>query len=163
MDRRTFVTVPLASTVLSALQTHAVAAPTRIDFKTNLPGPGSFPAKWICGSPSCMDNQDPPVQVHWYNEHTVFLRQNKAYSYEAPFMHLYFGNERILMLDQGFTQLSSDWRCARWWTIASTSGVIATGARRKIWNCCWLSAICIRTTSLRSTNSSIAQTRAPWG
>ena len=35
----------------------------------------------------------------------TFLRQNKAYSYEAPFMHLYFGNERILMLDQGFTTL----------------------------------------------------------
>ena len=28
--------------------------------------------------------QDPPVQVHWYNEHTAYLRQNKAYSYEAP-------------------------------------------------------------------------------
>ena len=56
-----------------------------------------------------MDNHDPPIQVHWYNEHTVFLRQNKAYSYEAPFMHLYFGNERMLMLDQGFTQLRTDW------------------------------------------------------
>ena len=56
-----------------------------------------------------MDNQDPPIQVHWYNEHTAFLRQNKAYSYEAPFLHLYFGNERILLLDQGFTQLRTDW------------------------------------------------------
>ena len=51
--------------------------------------------------------------MHWYNEHTVFMRQNKAYSYEAPFMHLYFGNERILMLDQGFTQLRSDWDLRR--------------------------------------------------
>ena len=56
-----------------------------------------------------MDNHDPPIQVHWYNEHTAFLRQNKAYSYEAPFMHLYFGNTRILLLDQGFTQLRTDW------------------------------------------------------
>lgn len=81
----------------------------QIDFRGHTPAAGTFPARWICGSPSCMDNQDPPVQVHWYNEHTVFMRQNKAYSYEAPFMHLYFGNDRILMLDQGYTTLRGDW------------------------------------------------------
>src|SRR3546814_7275107 len=54
----------------------------------------SFPKAWIHGSSSCMDNKDPPVQVHWYNPHTAILRQNKAYSYEAPFAPLYFGNER---------------------------------------------------------------------
>ena len=113
MDRRTFVAVPLAWTAVSAMRREAIAAPGPIDFTSQLPAPGSFPAKWICGSPSCMDNHDPPIQVHWYNEHTVFMRQNKAYSYEAPFMHLYFGNDRILMLDQGFTQLRSDWDLRR--------------------------------------------------
>jgi glyoxylase-like metal-dependent hydrolase (beta-lactamase superfamily II) len=86
----------------------AGAAPV-IDFKSNLPAKGNLPERWICGSPSAMDNQDPPIQVNWYNEHTVFMRQNKAYSYEAPFMHLYFGNERILLIDEGYTQLRSDW------------------------------------------------------
>ena len=81
----------------------------RIDFTSHVPAAGSWPEKWICGSASCMDNHDPAVQVHWYNEHTAFLRQNKAYSYEAPFMHLYFGNERVLMIDQGYTQLRKDW------------------------------------------------------
>ncbi len=109
MNRRTFVAVPIASTVLSALQTRASASSGPIDFTSHVPAPGTFPDKWICGSASCMDNHDPPIQVHWYNEHTVFLRQNKTYSYEAPFMHLYFGNERMLMLDQGFTQLRTDW------------------------------------------------------
>src|SRR3546814_1102069 len=71
--------------------------------------PGSFPKAWIHGSSSCMDNKDPPVQVHWYNPHTAILRQNKAYSYEAPFAPLYFGNERILLLDEGFVQLRNDW------------------------------------------------------
>src|SRR5690349_9553103 len=100
MNRRAFVATPLALSVFSVLKSETVAAPGPVDFTSKVPASGSFPAKWICGSPSCMDNHDPPIQVHWYNEHTVFMRQNKAYSYEAPFMHLYFGNERILMLDQ---------------------------------------------------------------
>ncbi|HEY9126583.1 MAG TPA: hydrolase glyoxylase, partial [Acidobacteriaceae bacterium] len=127
MDRRRFLSISLASAVAPAAhammplsnepasvapadtETPDAVAAEKIDFTSNLPAAGSFPAKWICGSPSCMDNQDPPVQVHWYNEHTAFLRQNKAYSYEAPFLLLYFGNDRILFVDQGFTQLRTDW------------------------------------------------------
>jgi glyoxylase-like metal-dependent hydrolase (beta-lactamase superfamily II) len=109
MNRRTFVAAPLAAAALPALQSKAAGAPTHIDFTSHTPAAGSFPKKWICGSVSCMDNQDPPVQIHWYNDHTAILRQNKAYSYEAPFMYLYFGNRRIVLLDQGFTQLRSDW------------------------------------------------------
>lgn len=117
MDRRTFLSLPVASVLvptaqaLVAAQAESQSAPVaaQIDFTSSVPARGTFPAKWICGSPSAKHNLDPPVQVHWYNEHTAFLRQNKAYSYEAPFMHLYFGNERILMIDQGYTQLRSDW------------------------------------------------------
>ena len=122
LDRRTFLSLPVVSVVIpavaAAMAPQAEAADVLlapaiendpIDFKTNVPAPGSFPEKWICGSVSCMDNHDPPIQVNWYNEHTVFMRQNKAYSYEAPFMHLYFGNERILLVDQGYTQLRTDW------------------------------------------------------
>ncbi len=47
--------------------------------------------------------------MHWYNQHTAVLRQNKAYSYEAPFMMLYFGYRRVLMIDQGFTTLPNQW------------------------------------------------------
>jgi glyoxylase-like metal-dependent hydrolase (beta-lactamase superfamily II) len=116
MDRRTFLAMPVVSVVVPTVavvypEVHTRLAPAArtIDFKSNLPAHGTWPAKWICGSPSCMDNTDPPVQVHWYNEHTAYLRENKAYSYEAPFMHLYFGNERVLFLDQGFTQMRNDW------------------------------------------------------
>ncbi|HVU46584.1 MAG TPA: MBL fold metallo-hydrolase [Terracidiphilus sp.] len=117
MDRRTFLSLPVASFLVPTAQAMFTAQPeaqsvplaAQIDFTSNVPAPGTFPAKWICGSPSAKHNLDPAVQVHWYNEHTAFLRQNKAYSYEAPFMHLYFGNERILMIDQGYTQLRSDW------------------------------------------------------
>jgi len=123
LDRRTFLSLPVVSVVLPAVAaamapeaeamrvvpTAPVGANGPINFTAGVPAPGSFPARWICGSPSCMDNHDPPIQVHWYNEHTVFMRQNKAYSFEAPFLHLYFGNERILMIDQGYTQLRTDW------------------------------------------------------
>ena len=115
MDRRTFLTyqaaaaaVPAALTTFSET-TRAATSYDPIDFKSNLPAPGGFPDRWICGSESCMDNTDPPVQVHWYNEHTAILRQNKAYSYEAPFAPLYFGNERVLLLDEGFTTWRNDW------------------------------------------------------
>ena len=118
MDRRTFLSYPAAAAtaavVSSALSevanaAAAVARPAPIDFKSNLPAPGTFPDRWICGSPSCMDNMDPPVHVHWYKLHTAILRQNKAYSYEAPFAPLYFGNDRVLLLDEGFVQLRNDW------------------------------------------------------
>lgn len=112
MDRRTFLSAAaVTTTATGSLASAAVAAarPAPIDFTKNLPAPGAFPAKWICGSSSCMDNADPPVHVHWYNPHTAILRQNKAYSYEAPFAPLYFGNDRVLLLDEGFVQLRNDW------------------------------------------------------
>ena len=118
MDRRTFLSynaaaaaIPVVGSALSTFSEAAAAAtrPEPIDFDSNLPAPGGFPDRWICGSSSCMDNGDPPVQIHWYNAHTAILRQNKAYSFEAPFAPLYFGNDRVLLLDEGFTQLRNDW------------------------------------------------------
>ncbi|MEC8772512.1 MAG: hydrolase glyoxylase, partial [Pseudomonadota bacterium] len=103
MDRRTFLSYNAAAlAVPAALTTYAEAAaasglrPAPIDFSGDGPAPGSFPDRWICGSESLMDNTDPPVHVHWYNSHTAILRQNKAYSFEAPFAPLYFGNDRVL-------------------------------------------------------------------
>ncbi|MEC8588436.1 MAG: hypothetical protein VXY78_08645 [Pseudomonadota bacterium] len=34
---------------------------------------GTFPSEWIHGSKSAMDNTDPAVQVHAYNDHTIIL------------------------------------------------------------------------------------------
>lgn len=64
---------------------------------------GTFPDVWIHGSKSAMDNDDPAVQVHAYNEHTYILRENKAINYEGAFMYLLFGNEVALLIDQGST------------------------------------------------------------
>jgi glyoxylase-like metal-dependent hydrolase (beta-lactamase superfamily II) len=103
----------------------AFAAPKRIDFTMNGPAPGKFPDKWISGSKSAMDNHDPPIQVHWYNPHTVIMRENKAYNYEAAFMYLYFGNDRAILLDQGSTALPEYWNLRK-----VVDGVIATWCER---------------------------------
>lgn len=85
------------------------AAAGEVRFARQGPAPGAFPEKWIHGSESAMDNQDPPIQAHWYNEHTLILRENKAYNYEAAFLYLYFGNDRAILLDQGSTALPNLW------------------------------------------------------
>ena len=144
MDRRAFLSynaavaaIPLTGAALAGLTEAASAAvrPAPVDFTSNVPALGSFPKRWICGSSSCMDNTDPPVQVHWYNPHTAILRQNKGYSYEAPFAPLYFGNDRVLLLDEGFVQLRNDGTCAAPWTSASPNGARATAAIPPAWNC----------------------------
>lgn len=75
----------------------------QVDFLTGAPVPGSLDVSWIHGRPRGRGDQDPPIQVHRYDEHTVILRQSKSVHCEAPFMYLLFGNERALLLDTGAT------------------------------------------------------------
>jgi hydroxyacylglutathione hydrolase len=65
--------------------------------------PKPLDVQWIHGSPSSKHNADPDLQIHWYDENTVVLRQNKAIDYEAPFLFLLFGHERAVLLDTGAT------------------------------------------------------------
>jgi glyoxylase-like metal-dependent hydrolase (beta-lactamase superfamily II) len=65
--------------------------------------PGTWPARWIHGTPAG-GPVDPFVQVHWYDEHTVVLRQSKDVTFEAPFLYLLLGRERALLLDTGATR-----------------------------------------------------------
>ncbi len=74
-----------------------------LDFSSPEAATGTFPGVWIHGSKSAMDNTDPAVQVHAYNEHTFILRENKAINYEGAFMYLLFGNHTALLIDQGST------------------------------------------------------------
>jgi hydroxyacylglutathione hydrolase len=76
---------------------------TVIDFVTVAPAAGSLDVAWNHGARSRRRCQDPPLQVHRYDEHTIVLRQSKAVNYEAPFLFLLFGNERALLLDTGAT------------------------------------------------------------
>jgi hydroxyacylglutathione hydrolase len=75
----------------------------QIDFAVGAPVAGSLDVTWIHGAPSRRAASDPPIQVHHYDEHTVILRQSKSVHYEAPFLYLLFGNDRVLLLDTGAT------------------------------------------------------------
>lgn len=59
---------------------------------------------WIHGSENCEENIDPPIQVVKYNNNTWILRQNKCNNYEAPFMFLFFGKDKALLMDTGATE-----------------------------------------------------------
>lgn len=76
----------------------------RIAFDLPQAAPGSLAVKWIHGSISPKHNTDPDIQVHWYEDHTVIMRQNMAINHEAPFMFLLFGNDRVMLLDTGATR-----------------------------------------------------------
>ena len=59
---------------------------------------------WIHGSENCQENIDPPIQVLQYNHNTWILRQSKCTNYEAPFMFLFFGEDKALLMDTGATE-----------------------------------------------------------
>jgi hydroxyacylglutathione hydrolase len=75
-----------------------------IDFLTGAPVGGDLDVRWIHGSPSRRNPTDPALQVHRYDEHTYVLRQSKDVTFEAPFLFLLFGNDRVLQLDTGATK-----------------------------------------------------------
>jgi hydroxyacylglutathione hydrolase len=74
----------------------------QIDFPAGA-GLVNLDVAWIHGSEAAKYNTDPDIQVHAADEHTYILRQNKAVSYEAPFMFLLFGASRAMLLDTGAT------------------------------------------------------------
>ena len=74
-----------------------------IDFEASAPVRGSLDVRWRHGARSRRRADEPPIQTHRYDEHTVLLRQSKMVNYEAPFLYLLFGNHRALLLDTGAT------------------------------------------------------------
>lgn len=62
-----------------------------------------YKTKWISGSADCTKNTDAPIQVVQYNYNTWILRENKCVNYEAPFMFLFMGKQKALLMDDGAT------------------------------------------------------------
>ena len=60
---------------------------------------GSMPEAWIRGGPDC--GTEPEVQVHRYGASTFILRQSLCTSFEAPFLYMLFGEDRVLLEDTG--------------------------------------------------------------
>lgn len=60
--------------------------------------------QWRHGSADCEVNRDPELEVFQFDESSFVLRQNKCLTYEAPFIYVLIGSERILVLDTGATK-----------------------------------------------------------
>lgn len=61
-------------------------------------------AVWIHGAADCKNNTDPMIQVVQLNRSTWILRQNKCVNYEAPFIYLFLGSNKALLMDTGATE-----------------------------------------------------------
>lgn len=55
------------------------------------------------------DLDEPALQVHSLDEHTVMIRQSLRSSPEAPFVFLLFGNESALLVDTGHARDPNNW------------------------------------------------------
>jgi glyoxylase-like metal-dependent hydrolase (beta-lactamase superfamily II) len=60
---------------------------------------GALPKSWRTGGPACGSQQE--WEVHEYNPDLIILRENGCVNYEKPFLYLYFGSERALLIDTG--------------------------------------------------------------
>ncbi|MBV1909051.1 MAG: MBL fold metallo-hydrolase [Kangiellaceae bacterium] len=58
---------------------------------------------WIHGSENCADNVESSIDRLKVDQNTYILRQNKCTHFEAPFIYLLFGQEKLLVLDTGAT------------------------------------------------------------
>ena len=74
-----------------------------VDFARGAPVAGDLDVVWNHGVPYGAAADEPFVQVHAFDEHTVILRQSKTVHYEAPFLYLLMGNDRAVLFDTGAT------------------------------------------------------------
>ncbi|WDE02176.1 MBL fold metallo-hydrolase [Thalassomonas actiniarum] len=59
---------------------------------------------WLHGSGDCQANAGPALDIFHYDASSYILRQNKCLSFEAPFIYVLFGEEKVLVLDTGATE-----------------------------------------------------------
>src|SRR5437016_4503950 len=60
---------------------------------------GTLPDRWATGGPDCASL--PRWQVHEYNDDFYILRESGCIHYEKPFLFLFFGEQKALLLDTG--------------------------------------------------------------
>jgi glyoxylase-like metal-dependent hydrolase (beta-lactamase superfamily II) len=56
---------------------------------------------WIHGAENCETDKEPVFDVYQHDAQTFILRQNKCLTFEAPFIYVLVGLEKILVLDTG--------------------------------------------------------------
>lgn len=83
-----------------------VAVVTACSASAQLPQPdggsierGVLPQRWLSQGTKCMEI--PEWQVHEYNANLYLLRQSPCSNYEKPFVFLFFGKDKALLMDTG--------------------------------------------------------------
>tara|TARA_R110000737_G_scaffold8173_1_gene23780 strand:- start:19574 stop:20536 length:963 start_codon:yes stop_codon:yes gene_type:complete len=56
---------------------------------------------WIHGSENCETNQESAFDVYQHDAHSFIIRQNKCLTFEAPFIYILVGEQKILVIDTG--------------------------------------------------------------
>lgn len=79
------------------------------NFLTDAPVDVDLDVRWIDGT----DPDEPAVQVHHLDEHTVVLRQSMRSDPEAPFVYLLMGGSGALLIDTGATADPAAWPLRR--------------------------------------------------
>jgi glyoxylase-like metal-dependent hydrolase (beta-lactamase superfamily II) len=57
--------------------------------------------QWLHGAKSCKNDENPLLQVIQADASSYIIRQNKCSTFEAPFIYVLFGNEKVLVVDTG--------------------------------------------------------------
>ncbi len=58
---------------------------------------------WSHGSENCEENRDPAIEIFRFDADTYILRQNKCLDFEAPFIYVLFGGQKVFVQDTGAT------------------------------------------------------------
>jgi glyoxylase-like metal-dependent hydrolase (beta-lactamase superfamily II) len=58
-------------------------------------------SRWDHGSADCDNNQDPAIDTYQHDEYSFIIRQNKCLTYEAPFIYVLVGKQKVLVFDTG--------------------------------------------------------------
>jgi len=95
---------PLDSDFLAA-GTSAISTPNDISFERESVLRGRT---WIHGSSDCASNLDPAIDVYAHDQTTYILRQNKCLTFEAPFIYVLVGENKVLILDTGAIEDQAD-------------------------------------------------------
>ncbi len=90
----------LAGLAGAMLATEAPAAPAADEIA--LAGTSVLDGRrWIHGTSDCAVNADPAIDIYAHDQTTYIFRQNKCMTFEAPFMYLLVGANKIVIFDSG--------------------------------------------------------------
>lgn len=87
---------------LMLLVINGCASPSIAKVQTQAPHQSTLTKKqWLHGAEDCQQQAQPQLDVYQHSANTFVLRQNKCHTFEAPFIYVLAGSEKVLILDTG--------------------------------------------------------------